>query len=98
MEALIFIFALLIYYELHSRLARLEKRARVAEQKLSQLRIDLGLASKPDFEPSEQVKRLASNPKTKIAAMKAYREQTGAELREAKEIIEALAQRSPHSL
>ncbi len=38
---------------------------------------------------SVQVKELALNPKTKIAAIKLYRQETGAGLKEAKEDIEA---------
>ena len=40
--------------------------------------------------PSERVKQLAADPKRRIDAMKAYREDTGAELHDAKSVIDAL--------
>ena len=38
---------------------------------------------------SEEVKALADDPRTKIAAIKLHREQTGAGLKEAKDAVEA---------
>ena len=40
-------------------------------------------------EPSDQVKELARHPTQKIAAIKRYREETGAGLKEAKDVVEA---------
>ena len=45
------------------------------------------LAQKPPL--SDRVKQLASEPATKIEAIKVYREETGAGLAEAKEVVEA---------
>jgi ribosomal protein L7/L12 len=42
-------------------------------------------------EPSAKVKELALNPRTYVEAIKAYREQTGLDLREAKAVIDRLA-------
>ena len=41
-------------------------------------------------EPSERVKELAQQSSQRIEAIKAYREETGADLRAAKAVIEAL--------
>jgi ribosomal protein L7/L12 len=39
-------------------------------------------------EPSERVKQIAANPRKKIEAIRAFREETGLGLKEAKAIIE----------
>jgi len=44
--------------------------------------------------PSDEVKILARTPGRKIAAIKLYREQSGAGLREAKDVVDEL-ERSP---
>ena len=42
-------------------------------------------------EPSARVKELALNARNRVAAIKAYREQTGLGLREAKSVIDELS-------
>ncbi len=42
-------------------------------------------------EPSEQVRHLAIQPRSKIEAIKAYREQTGVDVKRAREVVERLA-------
>jgi hypothetical protein len=51
-----------------------------------------------DLSPSARVRELAADPKNKIAAIKAYREQTGAGLKEAKDVVERLIAESGHKL
>ena len=46
------------------------------------------------IEPSAQVRELASNAKTRVAAIKAYREQSGLGLAEAKAVIDRLPDRA----
>jgi ribosomal protein L7/L12 len=49
----------------------------------------LGVPPPPDHSPlSERVKELAAHPAQKIEAIKAYREETGAGLKEAKDAVE----------
>ncbi len=46
-------------------------------------------------EPSDKVKELALNPKSYVAAIKAYREQSGLGLKEAKAVIDELSRVRP---
>jgi ribosomal protein L7/L12 len=69
-------------------------RLRGIERKLNALLRHHGVDPTQGLLPcSERVKQLAAEPGRKIAAIKAYREETGASLAEAKEAIEALAHR-----
>jgi CHASE3 domain sensor protein len=68
------------------------RRLRRVERKLDLILNELNLKYEDDYpgpELSEQVRQLADDPNQKIAAIKLYREQTGASLAEAKEAIEA---------
>lgn len=48
-----------------------------------------GIQPPPEHSPlSERVKELAADPRRKIEAIKAYREETGAGLKEAKDAVE----------
>jgi len=51
----------------------------------------LGVARSEPSQPSDAVKALANHPRGKIAAIKAYRDETGLGLIEAKKAIERLA-------
>ncbi len=50
---------------------------------------------KPAPPPSERVRAIAQDPKRKIEAIKLYREETGAGLKEAKEAVEACVRDQP---
>ncbi len=74
-----------------AQLARIQARLRDSEAKLDALLKHLGVELGQFAAPSDQVKALARDPKTQIQAIKAYREQTGLGLKEAKEVIDQLA-------
>ena len=69
-------------------LGRLGSRVQSLEQQMSALQRHLGLTSPPLYSPSDRVKQLAADPKRKIEAIKAFREESGLGLSEAKRIIE----------
>ena len=68
--------------QIDSRLKRLDRR-------LSLVLRHLGIDPVAEMQLSERVQVLARDPKRKIEALKTYRQETGAGLREAKETIEA---------
>ena len=72
----------------------IERRTRRLELMVSDIANRLGLSGVTMQEPSDEVKALAKDPRTYIAAIKAYRAQTGLGLREAKEIVERLSHES----
>jgi ribosomal protein L7/L12 len=74
-----------------AQLARIQTRLRDSEAKLDALLKHLGIKLGQFAEPSDQVKALARDPKMQIQAIKAYREQTGLGLKEAKEVVDQLA-------
>jgi ribosomal protein L7/L12 len=73
--------------------SRIESRLRSQEAKIDKLLSHLGIElDGPLEEPSETVKQLARTPGQYIAAITAYRQQTGAGLKEAKAVIDKLVQ------
>jgi ribosomal protein L7/L12 len=66
-------------------------RLRGIERKLNALLRHHGVDPTQGLPLSDRVKQLASDPSRKIEAVKAYREETGAGLAEAKEAVEAYA-------
>jgi ribosomal protein L7/L12 len=77
----------------------LHKRLRDVEIKLAKVMQHVGFeADTTPLPPSHDVLVLARTPGAKIAAIKAYREQTGAGLKEAKEVIEAIERGVPPAL
>jgi ribosomal protein L7/L12 len=70
--------------------SRSETRLRNLELRLARLLQHVGFDADAKLPASEEVKALARTPGRKIAAIKAYREQTGAGLKEAKEEVERL--------
>ena len=50
-----------------------------------------GIDWQTNVEPSDRVRDLAVNPKSHIAAIKAYREQSGLGLKEAKAVVDGLS-------
>ena len=73
-------------------LFRLERQLDSLQQKMDALLKHQGieLPAPPPSGLSPQVERLALDPQGKIAAIKLYREQTGAGLKEAKDYVESL--------
>ena len=65
------------------------ERLRAIEQKLNALLRHYDVDPRQGLPLSDRVKQLAIDPGRKIEAIKAYREETGAGLAEAKEAIEA---------
>jgi ribosomal protein L7/L12 len=93
------IFLVLVVFALAivlSQLASIQTRLRENEARLNALLKHLGVDWGAFAEPSDRVKALARDPKTKIQAIKAYREQTGLGLKEAKDVIEKLATAESH--
>jgi ribosomal protein L7/L12 len=64
-------------------------RVRRIEYKVNMLLRHAGLDPAQGFPLSEQVKDLARDPGRKIEAIKVYREETGASLKDAKDAVEA---------
>jgi ribosomal protein L7/L12 len=71
---------------------RVESGLRSQEIKVAKLLAHLGVDLDTPLEPSDLVKELARTPGRYIAAIRAYRKQTGAGLKEAKAVIDKLAQ------
>jgi hypothetical protein len=70
--------------------ARMEKRLRDLEVRFEKLLLHAGFVADPNPPITDEVKVLARTPGAKIAAIKAYRQQSGAGLKEAKEAVERL--------
>ncbi|MEO0807351.1 MAG: ribosomal protein L7/L12 [Cyanobacteria bacterium J06643_4] len=74
-----------------SRVGRLESKISRVERGLTLLMENANLEMPSLL--SERVKQIAKNPKRKIEAIRAYREETGAGLKEAKEAVEEFMSR-----
>jgi ribosomal protein L7/L12 len=72
------------------RLTRIERRLGEHEIRLDLLLRHAGIDPSKPAEPSVRVKVLAQQPSQRIEAIKAYRQETGADLRSAKAMIESL--------
>ena len=66
------------------------RRIQELERKINLVLSHLGIDPTAEVAPSSHVIDLASDPRHRIAAMKAYREQTGAGIRQAKAVIDKL--------
>jgi ribosomal protein L7/L12 len=71
-------------------LTRIERRLGEHEIRLDLLLRHAGIDPSKPAEPSERVKVLAQQPSQRIEAIKAYRRETGADLRAARAMIESL--------
>ena len=69
---------------------RMEKRLRDLEVRFEKLLRHVDFVADPNPPITDDVRVLARTPGAKIAAIKAYRQQTGAGLKEAKEAVEKL--------
>lgn len=72
------------------QLGRIARSLESTESMLRRLLSHQGIEWESAVEPSAAVKALAVNAGTRLAAIKAYREQTGLGLREAKAVIDGL--------
>jgi hypothetical protein len=69
---------------------RLEKRVLDLEIRLHKLQDHIGFVADPNPPITDDVRVLARTPGSKIAAIKLYRQQTGAGLKEAKDAVERM--------
>ena len=67
------------------------RRIQDVERKLNLVLTHLGIDPNAHVAPSDHVMSLAADPRKRIKAIKAYREQTGAGLREAAAVIDKAA-------
>jgi ribosomal protein L7/L12 len=66
------------------------RRIQEVERKLNLALTHLGIDPNAQVAPSSQVMRLAADPRQRIEAIKAYREQTGAGLKVAAAVIDEI--------
>ncbi len=69
---------------------RLQKRVLDLEVRLHKIQEHLGFVADPSPPVTDDVKVLARTPGSKIAAIKLYRQQTGAGLKDAKDAVERM--------
>ena len=67
------------------------RRIQDMERKLNLVLAHLGIDPNAQVAPSSHVMSLAADPRQRIEAIKAYRQQTGASLKEAVAVIDKLA-------
>ena len=67
------------------------RRIQELERKMNLALTKLGIDPNVRIAPSSHVMSLAADPRKRIEAIKAYREQTGAGLKEAVEVVDKLA-------
>ncbi len=85
--------ALFIFWQWLSLLRaneRLQKRVLDLEIRFHKLQDHIGFVADPNPPITDDVKVLARTPGSKIAAIKLYRQQTGAGLKEAKDAVERM--------
>jgi ribosomal protein L7/L12 len=86
--------AVLLYICIAPQLSRIHAQNQRIEFGLRKLLAHHGIELWKAVEPSEQVKMLARTKGAEIDAIKAYREQTGLGLREARAVVQGLAHTS----
>ena len=67
------------------------RRFQDVERKLNLVLAHLGIDPKAQVNPSSEVIDLAADPRQRIAAIRAYRQQSGADLKEAVAVIDGIA-------
>lgn len=77
------------------QLLRINERLGRNEARWQALLRHLGVVPGQLSEPTDEVKALARDPDRRIEAIRAYRQQTGTGLKEAKDVIERLASGGP---
>ena len=96
MESYLWILFFLLGLLALKQLASILRSLQSTEAMMKRFLAHQGMEWEAAIEPSARVKELAANAGSEIAAIKAYREQTGLGLKEAKAVIEELP-RSKHS-
>jgi LmbE family N-acetylglucosaminyl deacetylase len=93
--ALVFVVVVLFWVALTQGRSqtRVEKRLRDLEVRFEKLLLHVGFAADPNPPITDDVRVLARTPGAKVAAIKAYRQQTGAGLKEAKEAVERMMEK-----
>jgi ribosomal protein L7/L12 len=78
-----------LVFTIERRLGDILRQMVLLQRKADLALTHLGIQAPPAHRPlSEHVKQLASHPAQKIEAIKAYREETGASLKDAKDAVE----------
>jgi ribosomal protein L7/L12 len=72
------------------RVELISKQIAGLREELAALHRHHGLADPLSAEPSQKVRQLAADPKGLIEAIRTYRQESGADLRRAKEVVEGL--------
>jgi LmbE family N-acetylglucosaminyl deacetylase len=90
--ALVFVVVVLFWVALTQGRSqtRMERRLRDLEVRFEKLLLHVGFVADPSPPITDEVRVLARTPGAKIAAIRAYRQQTGAGLKEAEEAVEKL--------
>jgi ribosomal protein L7/L12 len=88
-------FGVLALMQLASTLAGILRSLQSTEAMMKRFLAHQGIHWEAAVEPSEKVKELALKPGSTVAAIKAYREQTGVGLKEAKAVVEELSRSKP---
>ena len=91
METYLWIFFLFMALLALKQLASILRSLQSTEAMMKRLLAHQGIHWEATTEPSTKVKELAMNAGNEIAAIKAYREQTGLGLKEAKTVVEELS-------
>jgi ribosomal protein L7/L12 len=93
MESFMSAFLSLVALGLMISHARLKQRVNTLEVRLEKLLLHVGFDADPNPPATDDVAVLARTPGGKIAAIKAYRKQTGAGLRESKAVVERMMEK-----
>jgi uncharacterized membrane protein len=72
------------------RVELIAKQTSSVQEEIANLRRDLGLSAQLSVEPSEKVRELAKDPRAKVEAIKTYRMESGADIRQAQAVIQRL--------
>jgi ribosomal protein L7/L12 len=86
-----YIFAFLLVTNAIGIFGSQARRSQDVERKLNLVLAHLGIDPMAQVSPSSHVVSLAADPQQRIAAIKAYRQQTGAGLKEAVAVIDRIA-------
>ena len=89
MESLLLTIFAVSFLVLTIETRQIDGRLKQLDRRLSLILKHLNIDPLAEVQLSERVQALARDPSRKVEALKAYRQETGAGLREAKEAIEA---------
>lgn len=95
MQDYLIFFLLLVIFFFRMQMHRLQQGLRASDAKLDALLKHFGVDWSPFPEPYAHVRKLAASRDTRIAAIKAYREESGTSLKDASAVIDKLAAQKP---